>query len=68
MRRSLVAATSAWFSEGLGFSCTKCGKCCKLPDMHIWVSLAMGMISGKVSVDSTFMLLMCWDWEWEKCL
>lgn len=37
MRKSLLKVASAWFSEGLRFSCTQCGKCCKSPDKHVWV-------------------------------
>ncbi|GMH45251.1 hypothetical protein BSKO_13208 [Bryopsis sp. KO-2023] len=38
MRRSLRAAASAWFSGGLSFECTLCGKCCKRADRPVLVN------------------------------
>jgi Fe-S-cluster containining protein len=31
-------STEPWYSDGLGFSCTKCGACCTGAPGYVWVS------------------------------
>lgn len=39
--RAAGSAGQPWYSEGLRFSCTQCGKCCTGFEGYVWVNTAM---------------------------